>query len=68
MLELKLQCQDAEQAHIYLNAPQYLALLLDFTEAIRSAQKHGTEQDVLKQIDVFYPEMCRACDNHTGAY
>ena len=68
MLELKITCENAEEARVYLNTHQYLGLLTDFTEAIRSATKHGTEKDVLHQVTVFYREMCSACDNHTGAY
>ena len=68
MLELKITCQDAEDARIYLNGPQYLNLLTDFAEALRSAQKHGIDKDVLHQVNVFYPEMLRAIEHHTGAY
>ena len=68
MLELKITCDSAEEARIYLNAHQYLNLLTDFTEAIRSATKHGTEKDVLHQVTVFYREMCSATEHHMGAY
>ena len=68
MLELNIPCADAEEARIYLNAPQYLNLLTDFAEALRNAQKHGGNADVLHQVSVFYPEMIRAIDSHSGAY
>ena len=68
MLELKIQCESTEEARVYLNAPQYLGLIDDFFNALRSAQKHGTDADVLKVVDQFYPEMCNAIDNSTGAY
>lgn len=68
MLELKIQCADADEARMYLNAPQYLNLIQDFFGALRSARKHGTDKDVLAQVAVFYPELCNAIDNSTGAY
>ena len=68
MLELKITCQDAEEARVYLNAQQYLNLLDDFYNALRNAQKHGGNADVLHQVEVFYPEMLRAIEHHTGAY
>ena len=68
MLELKITCQDAEEARVYLNAQQYLNLLDDFYNALRSAQKHGTDKDVLHQVSIFYPEMQRAIEHHMGAY
>lgn len=68
MLELNIKCDSTEEAHVYLNAHQYLNLLTDFAEALRSAQKHGGNADVLHQVNVFYPEMLRAIEHHTGAY
>lgn len=68
MLELKIQCQDADEARMYLNAQQYLNLIDDFFNALRTARKHGTDADVLKTVDQFYPEMCNAIDNSTGPY
>lgn len=68
MLELNIKCESLEEARIYLNAPQYLNLIQDFFGALRSARKHGTDKDVLAQVDVFYPELCNAIDNSTGAY
>ena len=68
MLELKITCENAEEARVVLNAHNYLALIDDFYNALRSARKHGTDADVLKVVDQFYPEMCNAIDNSTGAY
>jgi hypothetical protein len=68
MLELKIQCDTAEDARVYLNAQQYLNLIDDFYNALRSAQKHGTDVDVLKAVDKFFPDLCAAIDNSTGAY
>lgn len=68
MLELKIQCENADEARVYLNAQQYLNLLSDLMNAIRSAQKHGTDDDVLKLVDGFYPDICKAVDNSDGAY
>lgn len=68
MLELKIQCETAEEARVYLNAQQYLNLITDLFGALRSARKHGTDSDVLAQVEHFYPELCNAIDNSTGAY
>lgn len=68
MLELKLNCEDADQARVYLNAPQYHNLLSDLMNAIRQAQKHGTDADVVRVVNSFYPDICSAVDNHEGPY
>lgn len=68
MLELKIQCQDADEARIYLNAPQYHNLLDDLRNALRNAQKYGTDADVIKVVQNFYTEITAACDNHQGPY
>ena len=68
MLELKLQCESLEEARVYLNAQQYHNLLSDFYNALRSARKHGTDKDVLFQVEQFMPDLCKAIDNSEGAY
>ena len=68
MLELKIQCESADEARIYLNAPQYHNLLEDFRVAIRNAYKHGDDKDALKVLGDFYTEITAACDNHQGPY
>jgi hypothetical protein len=68
MLELKIQCQDADEARMYLNAPQYYNLLEDFRNAIRNAYKHGDDKDALKVLGDFYTDITAACDHHGGPY
>jgi hypothetical protein len=68
MLELKIQCDSADEARVYLNAHQYHNLLSDLMTAFRNAQKHGTDSDVLRVVANFYPDLCNAVDNSTGAY
>lgn len=68
MLELKIQCESADEARVYLNAPQYHNLLSDLMARIRSAQKYGTDAHVLEVVANFYPDICAAVDNSTGAY
>jgi len=68
MLELKIQCDTAEDARIYLNAHQYHNLLDDLRNALRNAQKHGSDSDVVRVVQNFFPDITIACDNHTGAY
>ena len=68
MLELKIQCDSADEARVYLNAQQYLNLIDDFYNALRSARKHGNDVDVLKQVDAYMNELREAIDNSSGAY
>lgn len=68
MLELKIQCADSDEARIYLNAPQYLNLIDDFYNAVRMARKHGSDKDVLYQVDSFLPCFAQATEHNTGPY
>jgi hypothetical protein len=68
MLELKIQCENSEEAHMYLNAPQYHNLISDLRVALRNAQKHGTEVDVIRVVETFFPDLGIAADHHQGAY
>ena len=68
MIEIKIQCDSWDEVRLYSNAVQYHHLLQDFLNAMRSAQKHGTEADVTKVLDEFLPDMYQALENHEGAY
>lgn len=68
MLELKIKCDSLEEARMYLNAPNYLSLLQDLHESLRGAKKHGTDIDVLIQVEHFLPDIAQACDHNAGAY
>lgn len=68
MLELKVNCDTIIEGRIYLNAMEYLNLLIDLQDALRNAHKHGTPTEVLKVFDNFYPEICRAVEHSQGAY
>jgi len=68
MLELNIKCESIDEARIYLNAPQYLNLITDLQVAIRNAQKHGNDASVLQVVNAFYPDLCKAVDDNTGAY
>jgi hypothetical protein len=68
MLELNIKCESLEEAHVYLNAHQYLNLISDFYVVIRNAKKHGSDADVLKAVENFYPDIIRAVDHSEGAY
>lgn len=68
MLELKFQCQDPAEAQHLLNAQQYYNLISDFTQAMRTARKHGTDADVARVVDNFYSDFLQACDHCEGAY
>ena len=68
MLELKIQCENADEARMYLNAPQYHNLISDLYQALRSSLKHGNDADVLKVVDQFQPDLANALDHHQGPY
>jgi transcription elongation factor Elf1 len=68
MLELKFQCQDTAEAQHLLNAQQYYNLISDFTQAVRSARKHGTDEDVVRVVENFYSDFLQACDHCEGPY
>lgn len=68
MLELKIACETAEDARIYLNAHQYHNLLDDLRNALRNAYKHGDGKDALVVLQCFYNDITAACDNHQGPY
>jgi nitrate/nitrite-specific signal transduction histidine kinase len=68
MLELNLKCETIDDARVYLNAHQYLNLLQDLRVALRNAQKHGTDGDVLRVVQNFFPDITAACDHSEGPY
>jgi len=68
MLELNLKCESLDEARVYLNAPQYLNLIDDLYNALRTSRKHGTDADVLAVVDNYMSELCDAIDNSNGAY
>jgi hypothetical protein len=68
MLELNIKCESLEEARIYLNAQQYHNLLSDMAMAFRNVIKHGTEKDIIVQVNNFYPDLCKALDHHQGPY
>ena len=67
MLQLKINCESITDARVYLNAPQYLNLISDLTEALRQAQKHGNDKSVVKVVETFMPHLINASDNE-GPY
>lgn len=68
MLKLEITCTSADEARVYLNAPQYHNLLSDLYAELRNARKHGDDAAVLRVVDNFYSDLCNAIDNSTGAY
>lgn len=68
MITITVQCEDWDEVRMLSNATQLHHLLQDYLEALRSARKHGTDEDQLKVIEQFLPDMYRALDNHQGAY
>lgn len=68
MLELKISCESASEARMYLNAPEYHNLLTDLRVALRNAQKHGTDADVVRAVQNFFPDITISCDHNEGPY
>jgi hypothetical protein len=68
MIELKITCESAEEARIYLNATQYLNLITDLYESLKKSRKHGTDEDVLNVVDNYMGDLSAAVDHSQGAY
>jgi hypothetical protein len=68
MLELKITCDTTDEVNIYANAVSLHNLLGDLHNALRTALKHGTDADVLRVVDNFYPDIVKAVDHSQGAY
>jgi len=68
MLELNIKCESIEDARLHLSGPQYHNLISDFYAALRSARKHGSDADVLLQVEHWLPDLARAVDDNTGPY
>lgn len=68
MIELKIKCESVEEARVYLNGPQYHNLISDLCMSIRNAQKHGTENDLIRIVASFYPDLASAVNNSEGPY
>jgi hypothetical protein len=68
MLELKITCETTEELNIYANAVALHNLLDDLRNALRNSYKHGTDADVLKTVENFYPDIIRAVDHSEGPY
>jgi hypothetical protein len=68
MLELKITCDTPEEINIYTNAVSLHNLLGDLCQALRNSYKHGTDADVLKTIENFYPDLVKAVEHCQGAY
>lgn len=68
MIKLNIECESASEARMYLNAPEYHNLLSDLRVALRNAYKHGTDSDVIKVVQNFFPDITIACDHNEGPY
>jgi hypothetical protein len=68
MLELKITCDTIDEINIYANAVSLHNLLGDLRTALRNAQKHGTDTDVVRVVQNFFPELTAAVDHCQGPY
>jgi 3-hydroxyisobutyrate dehydrogenase-like beta-hydroxyacid dehydrogenase len=68
MLELKITCDTIDEVNIYTNAVSLHNLLGDLRTALRNAQKHGTDADVVRVVQNFFPDITAACDHCQGPY
>lgn len=70
MLELKIQCEDVDQARVYLNAVQYHNLITDFAEALRNAEKYSDNPDqaMLLAVVGYKSDFLNAAQHNQGPY
>ena len=68
MLELKITCDTIDEINIYANAVSLHNLLGDLRTALRNAQKHGIDVDVVKVVQNFFPDLTAAVDHCQGPY
>lgn len=68
MLELKIQCQTASEARVYLNGPEYHNLLVDLYGALRNALKHGDAESVAAVAEEFIGDILVAINHNEGPY
>lgn len=69
MIKLEITCESAEEARIYINAPQLQNLVTDFFHVIRNSRKHvGTEQDIFKLVETYFNEFAVASNHPEGPY
>ena len=68
MIKITFVCETAEDANVYVNAPQMRNLVSDFVQAHKASVKHGTEAEVLRNLTAFYDDLVRAADHASGPY
>lgn len=73
MLELNIKCEDADQARIYLNAPQYHNLLSDLYNELHKAKKYSESPalevlEVNRVLNIFYDDLVTVVEHHLGPY
>jgi len=56
MLKLEFNCQSNHEAKILLEAVSMYSLINDFVNHVRSQQKHGDDEGLLKLVDDYYAE------------
>jgi hypothetical protein len=65
-IQLIIECDDKNEANIYLNAQQYLNLLSDIQSQIRNCLKH--EQNMNDTLNSIYKDICQCTEHHLGPY
>jgi len=68
MLELKITCDTVDEVNIYANAVSLHNLLGDLRQALCTAQKHGTDEDIVRVVKNFFPDITAAVDHCQGPY
>ena len=66
MIKLEIECEDADEARLILNAQQYHSLICDFVQQIFTARRH--DGDVNSVIDNFIGDFFNATEHHHGPY
>ena len=65
-IQITIECENNDEAMMYLSAVSYHNLISDFYNQVRLAKKH--DGDVLKVFDTFESEFYNAVEHHTGPY
>jgi len=65
-IQITIECENNDEAMMYLSAVSYHNLISDFCNQVRLAKKH--DGDVLKVFDTFESDFYNAVEHHTRPY
>jgi len=65
-IQITIECENKNEANIYLNAQQYLNLLSDIQTQIRDCLKY--ENNMNDTLNSIYKDVCQCTEHHLGPY